>query len=180
MSDALPRHDMKHYAEEIGQRRLQELGLNVGHGGVTVSFDVKELGEYSLRKQPVLVVLMGLTSNQQWVLMPCTRKNIAEHRGHCYLVKGRKVERIEYRHHTGSFEQIMSKYESEDLSSPLRIAKTGEIFMAGKGTRFHKKPHISGSRKPTAHGTAGTIGNYITTKRFENSRLTCVCKCRAI
>jgi hypothetical protein len=170
---------MKHFAEEIGQRRLQELALNVGHG-VTMTFDVKELGEYSLRRKPVLVVLTGLTSNQQWVLMPCTRQNIAEHRGHCYLVKGRKVERIEYKHYTGSFERVMSKYESADLSAPLSIAKTDDIFRAGRGARCRKKPQISGSRKPTAHGTAGTIGNYITTKRFENSRLTCVCKCQAI
>ena len=151
----------------------------MGHG-VTMSFDVKELGEYSLRRKPVLVVLTGLTSNQQWVLMPCTRQNIAEHRGHCYLVKGRKVERIEYKHYTGSFEQVMSKYESADLSAPLSIAKTDDIFRAGRGARCRKKPQISGSRKPTAHGTVGTIGNYITTKRFENSRLTCVCKCQAI
>lgn len=170
---------MKLYAEEIGQRRLQELGLHVGHG-VTMSFNVKELGEYSLRKQPVLVVLIGLTSNQQWVLMPCTKQNIAEHRGHCYLVKGRKVERIGYRHYTGSISEVMSKYESTDLSRPLRYAKTGEIFRDGRGQRTQKKSHISGSRRPTAHGTAGTVGNYITTKRFNNSRLTCVCKCRAI
>lgn len=170
---------MNYNAQEIGQRRLQELALTVGHG-VTMSFNARELGEYSIRKQPVLVVLVGLTSNQQWVLMPCTRQNIEQYRGHCYLVKGRKIEAIGYRHFHGTIEQVMSKYEGMDRSTPLKYAGATEIFRAGMGSRTRKKPQISGSRTETAHGKAGTIGNSITVKRFKGSRLTCVCKCKAI
>lgn len=170
---------MNYNAQEIGQRRLQELALTVGHG-VTMSFNARELGEYSIRKQPVLVVLVGLTSKQQWVLMPCTRQNIEQHRGHCYLVKGRKVERIEYKCFHGSIEHVMSQYEGMDRSTPLKYAGATEIFRAGMGSRTRKKPQISGSRRETAHGQAGTIGNCITVKRFKGSRLTCVCKCKSI
>ena len=163
---------MKLYAEEIGQRRLQELGLAVGHG-ITMSFNARELGEYSIRKKPVLVVLVGLTANQQWVLMPCTKQNIEQHKGHCYLVKGRKVERIGYKCFHGSIEHVMSQYESMDRSTPLKYAGATEIFRAGMGSRTRKKV-TSKVRE------AGSVGTYIAVKRFKGSRLTCVCKCRAI
>ena len=171
--------EVKLYADEIGQRRLQELGLRVGHG-ISMSFNARELGEYSIRKQPVLVVLVGLTANQQWVLMPCTKQNIEQHRGHCYLVKGRKVTAIEYRHKTGTIEQMLSAFEGADLSEPLYRASSNSIFHAGKGQQTRKKPQISGSRRESANGKPGTVGWYVTTKRFKGSRLTCVCKCRAI
>ena len=164
--------EVKLYADEIGQRRLQELALTVGHG-VTMSFNARELGEYSIRKKPVLVVLVGLTANQQWVLMPCTRQNIEQHRGHCYLVKGRKVEHIGYKCFHGSIEHVMSQYEGMDRSTPLKYAKTGDIFRAGMGSRTRKKV-TSKVRE------AGSVGTYIAVKRFKGSRLTCVCKCRAI
>ena len=162
--------EVKLYADEIGQRRLQELALAVGHG-VSMSFNARELGEYSIRKQPVLVVLVGLTSKQQWVLMPCTRQNIEQHRGHCYLVKGRKVERIEYRHFSGSIEHVMGAYEGMDRSTPLQYAKTNDIFRAGMGSRTCKKAKNKFSKEE-----AGTIGSYVSVKRFKGSRLTCVCK----
>lgn len=179
LSEATTRHKQNHtkvklYAEEIGQRRLQELALAVGHG-VSVSFNAKELGEYSIRKQPILVVLTGLTSNQQWVLMPCTRQNIEQHRGHCYLVRGRKVEAIKFKCFHGSIEHVMGAYEGMDRSTPLKYAKTGEIFRAGMGSRTCKKAKNKFSKEE-----AGTIGNCITIKRFKGSRLTCVCKMKQI
>ena len=161
---------MNYNAQEIGQRRLQELALSVGHG-VTMSFNAKELGEYSIRKRPVLVVLIGLSSNQKWVLMPCTRQNIEQHRGHCYLVRGRKIERMEYKHFSGSIEHVMGAYEGMDRSTPLQYAKTSDIFRAGMGSRTCKKAKNNFSKEE-----AGTIGNCLTVKRFRGSRLTCVCK----
>lgn len=161
---------------EIGQMRLSEMRLTVG-GGITVAFSDVELGRYSYLKKPVLVVMTGRLNHRQWVLMPCTKRNIAEHRGHCYLVKGRHVRRIEYRHVSGStFEEVMSNYETADFGTPLMFAKTEAIFRAGCGHGTRKKPQ-RGSSRETANGKeGGGRMPVIKTKRFPNSKLTCVYK----
>lgn len=154
--------------ETIGQRRLEECALR---GGYPLSFEPRELGVYSIRRQPVLVARVA----NVWALVPCTRENVRLYRGRAYLVKGRRVEHLVYRdpyeNYGLTFRQIMDRYECEDTSRPLYRATTDEIFQAGKGQRTRKKCKNSYSREQ-----AGTIGRVVTVKRFENSRLTCVCK----
>ncbi len=149
---------------EIGQQRLKELRLQGD-----VGFSAIELGWYSMQRKPVLVVLTGLTGNRKWQLMPFTRENTARHRGHCYLVKGRKVAAMEYIHKTGSVREILSAYEGADLSKPVYSAGAEAIFHDGKGQRTRKKPQVS---------RGGGNSQYIATKRFKNSHITCACKCK--
>ena len=165
--------------EEIGQIRLKELGLRVGGDVAAISFNAEQLGWYSFTKQPVLVVLDGQLNRKRWKLMPYSKKTMAEHRGHCYLVKGRHVIRISYGCRKGSIDKILSEYESADLSGEIGGMKTEGLFHAFQGCRG-KKTHISGSHKPSPdmRDGVGTVGTQIVTKRFDNSRLTCVCKSR--
>ena len=156
---------MANIYSEIGLRRLKELALPVGEGVAKISFNAAELGEYSLRRKPVLVVL----SKREWILVPCTKKNIEKYRGHCRLVKGKKCSRIEFKHNSGSVRSVLSKYESTDLSTPLYAAKTGEIFNAGKG---HK------TRKVTQKVREARVGLVTKTRRFGHTVI--VYKGRAI
>lgn len=57
------------------------------------------------------------------------------------------------------------------MAETMGIESRGEIFNLGKGERSPKKAKNRASREQ-----AGTIGRSITVKRFEGSRLTCVCK----
>jgi len=59
----------------------------------------------------------------------------------------------------------------ETMAETMGIESRGEIFNLGKGERSPKKAKNRASREQ-----AGTIGRSITVKRFEGSRLTCVCK----
>ena len=150
------------YAELIGQRRLKELALPVGEGLAKISFKADELGEYSLRRKPVLVALL----RREWVLLPCTRANIEAHRGHCRIVHGKKCIRIEYKHNSGSIVSVLSKYESADLSSPLEKATTDAIFGAGKGMRTRKK--VTAKVREN-----GTVRSVIRERRFGHTTIVC-------
>lgn len=163
---------------EIGQMRIKEMRLGVG--GVRIAFSETELGRYSYLRKPVLVVMTGKFDLRQWELMSFTKQNVAEYRGHCYLVKGKRVRKIEYRHPQGrTIADVMAKYEVEDCGTPMWLAKTEAIFRAGSGHGTRKKPQRSGGRE-TANGREGSAGTMvIRTKRFSNSRLTCVYKSRS-
>lgn len=60
------------------------------------------------------------------------------------------------------------------MSEPQPMRETERyIFAMCKGERTRKKAKNTFSKEE-----AGTCGNIIVTKRFRNSRLTCVCKTR--
>lgn len=153
---------MMTYKEEIGQRRLKELALPVGEGVAKISFNATTLGEYSLRRKPILVAL----SKREWILVPYTRANVEKYRGHCRLVHGKKCIRIEFPHNSGSIRSVLSKYESADLSAPLYAAKTDAIFSAGKGCRTRKKV----TEKVRENGTVRLVTK---TKRFGYTTIVC-------
>lgn len=62
--------------------------------------------------------------------------------------------------------------------SELEQMRTGELARMCSGRRGKKKTHISGSRKPNPdmHEGVGAMERVTVTKRFRNSRLTCVVK----
>ena len=67
-------------------------------------------------------------------------------------------------------ESRMAVYR-ETIAKPILLERGGQMFAIGKGQRSAKKAKNGFSKEE-----AGTIGSTILTKRFSNSRLTCVCK----
>ena len=61
----------------------------------------------------------------------------------------------------------------ETMPEPMRKETRADIFFAGKGVRSAKRVKNRASSE-----AMGTIGRRIVVKRFENSRMTCVCKSR--
>lgn len=70
-----------------------------------------------------------------------------------------------------SFEGNRNKVRRETMLPIERPETTADIFHAGKGVRQPKK-----ARNKVCSERAGTIRPHIEVKRFEGSRLTCVCK----
>ncbi len=72
---------------------------------------------------------------------------------------------------------VMGIYSSFGMTmpetQPTRPETERYIFATCKGERTRKKAKNTFSKEE-----AGTCGNIIVTKRFRNSRLTCVCKTR--
>ena len=71
---------------------------------------------------------------------------------------------------------VMGIYSSVGIAMPEpepRPETERYIFAMCKGERTRKKAKNAFSKEE-----AGTCGNIIVTKRFSNSRLTCVCKTR--
>ena len=78
------------------------------------------------------------------------------------VIGGRKL-RGGYR----TAKQLMEAYEQEEWGG----LESRQMFEAGKGVRQPKKAKNNASKEE-----AGTLPRAITVKRFQGSRLTCVCK----
>lgn len=63
------------------------------------------------------------------------------------------------------------RVQRETMAEPMGLERGGEMFYLGQGVRQPKKAKNRASKE-----AAGTIGRTIVVKRFEGSRLTCVCK----
>ena len=74
-----------------------------------------------------------------------------------------------------SKEELMQAYYLQQKKQAFTLGTQIErnAFEIGKGKRMQKKARNSFSKEEF-----GTCGTYIATKRFSNSRLTCVCKSR--
>ena len=74
-----------------------------------------------------------------------------------------------------SKEELMQAYylQQEKRAYTLGTQIERNAFEIGKGVRIRKRAKNTFSKEE-----AGTCGTYIATKRFSNSRLTCVCKSR--
>ena len=74
-----------------------------------------------------------------------------------------------------SAEEQMQEYYLQQKKQAFTLGTPIErnAFEIGKGKRMQKKVHNSFSKEEF-----GTCGTYIATRRFSNSRLTCVCKSR--
>lgn len=70
-----------------------------------------------------------------------------------------------------SIERDRKRVYRETFAEPIGLERREKMFAMGKGQPQPKKAKNSFSREQ-----AGTIGRTIVVKRFEGSRLTCVCK----
>ena len=168
-----------YWTRDIGERRLSELGLRVGKN-IKVEIDLDELGTRSIRRVPTLVALVGLTGRQVWRIVEYTPENIEMYFGHCYVVTGKKIRHIGGRQRSGTLEEMMHQYEAEEFgrledghTNARNCYRGSDIFRAGMG--YKTKPKVTSKVRD-----GGSIGFVIVTKRFDNSRLTCVCKSRKI
>ncbi len=168
------------WTRDIGERRLAELRL--WEDNITkIDIDPCELGEYSIRRVSVLIALTGKIGDRMWKIVPYTKENIDKYFGHAYVVTGRKIRHIGGKQRIGNIYDIMRQYEAdwregelEDGHTNARNCKYGsDIFRAGMGCKT--RPRVTSK----VH-EGGTIRCVTVTKRFQNSRLTCVCKTRNI
>ena len=70
-----------------------------------------------------------------------------------------------------TLEHSRQMVQRETIVEPIGLERCDEMFYLGKGERSPKKAKNRASKEQ-----AGTIGRTIVVKRFEGSRLTCVCK----
>lgn len=63
----------------------------------------------------------------------------------------------------------------ETIAEPVKVESGKRLFALGQGRRQPKKAKNGFSKEE-----AGTVGSVIRVRRFKNSRLTCVYKCKAI
>ena len=91
-----------------------------------------------------------------------------------YISKREQKRRLHKLQHM-SKEELMQAYYLQQEKRAFTIGTQIErnAFEIGKGVRIRKRVKNTFSKEEF-----GTCGTYITTKRFANSRLTCVCKSR--
>lgn len=70
-----------------------------------------------------------------------------------------------------SMDRDRQRVYRETMAEPILMESRGRMFREGQGVRSPKKAKNRASKEQ-----AGTIGRTIVTKRFDGSRLTCVCK----
>ena len=92
-----------------------------------------------------------------------------------YISKREEKRRQQKLWHMSAEEQMKEYYLQQEKRVLTSNTTTIErnAFEIGKGKRMQKKVHNTFSKEEF-----GTCGTYIATKRFANSRLTCVCKSR--
>lgn len=160
-------------AREIGERRISELNLRTVGNHLVNEIDVIELGTYSIRNIPVMVALVGLTAGQAWRIVAYTKENIDKYFGHCYVIKGRKIRHIGGRYRSANLYEAIHEYEAEETGKALKYMGAQEIFTTCTTRRMKQKV-------TTKVREGGTVKEVIVCRRFENSRITCVCKSRKV
>jgi hypothetical protein len=91
-----------------------------------------------------------------------------------YISKREQKRRLQKLWHMSAEEQMIEHYlQQEKRAFKLGTHIERNAFEIGKGTKQPKKAKNKFSKEEF-----GTCGTYIATKRFSNSRLTCVCKSR--
>ena len=91
-----------------------------------------------------------------------------------YISKREQKRRLQKLWHKSAEEQMQAHYlQQEERAFTLSADIERNAFEIGKGVRIRKRAKNTFSKEE-----AGTCGTYIATKRFQNSRLTCVCKSR--
>lgn len=115
---------------------------------------------------PSLSEQIGKSKRSEWL--------IAKRKQHERLMAYRERERIRAQRHGASgssMEHDRQRVRRETMPETVGIENGRKMFYECQGTRSPKKAKNRASREQ-----AGTIGRSIVVKRFEGSRLTCVCK----
>lgn len=109
---------------------------------------------------------VGMSKKQEWK----AAKRLERERMMAYRERERK--RAKRRGVSGSsLGSDRKRVYCETMSETIGIENREKMFFYGKGELQPKKAKNTFSREQ-----AGTIGRVITVKRFQGSRLTCVCK----
>lgn len=74
-----------------------------------------------------------------------------------------------------SLESYRNVVRRETMPATMRPETTAEMFYAGKGVRNPKR-----AKNKVSSERAGSIRPHIVVKRFDGSRLTCVCKSKKV
>lgn len=110
---------------------------------------------------------IGKSKRSEWL--------IAKRKQHDRLMAYRERERIRAERRgvsRRSMESSRRRVQRETMADTMpQLENRSRMFNEGKGQLQPKKAKNSASREQ-----AGTIGRTIVVKRFEGSRLTCVCK----
>lgn len=118
---------------------------------------------------PSISEQIGMSKRSEWL--------IAKRKQHDRLMAYRERERIraERRGVSGrSMESDRSRVRRETMADTMpQLENRSRMFNESKGLLQPKKAKNSASKE-----AAGTIGRSIVTKRFEGSRIICVCKSR--
>ena len=100
---------------------------------------------------------------------------IAKRKQHDRLMAYRERERIRMERRGWQGESLSAsrqRVQRETMADAMPVLESGrKMFAMGKGQPQPKKAKNRASKEQ-----AGTIGRTIVVKRFEGSRLTCVCK----
>lgn len=112
---------------------------------------------------PAMPTSNGMNKKMAW--------KIEKRKQHQQLMAYRERERKRGGMSCGSLER--SRQQVRESLSAMGVEIKERIFEECKGVRSPKKAKNRASKEQ-----AGTIGRTIVTKRFEGSRLTCVCKSR--
>lgn len=96
---------------------------------------------------------------------------MAKRKQHEQLLAYRERERKRSCMGGESLGRSRQRVQRETMAEPMGLERGGEMFYLGQGVRSPKKAKNRASKE-----AAGTIGRTIVVKRFEGSRLTCVCK----
>lgn len=156
-------------AMEIGRKRCFEMGINGAKDEV-----VYEIGRRSVKRIASYIVL----KDGEWQVFDCL-PNESVRGCRKFKMKGKDWWKVPVRKYVAP-EEAIREYEKVKEDVPVRMhQRKGETYEQFRqreadsiarmcaGVRFNKrvKDHIEKGE-----------GCIITTKRFENSRLTCVCK----
>lgn len=109
---------------------------------------------------------IGMSKKQSW--------KMAKRAAHERLLAYRERERLRAKRHGSSgrsMDNDRRRVYRETMAETTTIESRGRMFNEGKGQMQPKKAKNSVSKEQ-----AGTIGRTIVVKRFDGSRLTCVCK----
>lgn len=118
----------------VGVKRIQKAKLCLDRFDEE---DVAFIGWCSQHRQPCAIGRAG----NKWTARQQDGNGFTAY----YEVIGKRV-RCLYELKSGSTKELMQHYECEDTSAPLSIAKTEDIFNAGKGQRTRKKADVRANR----------------------------------
>lgn len=122
---------------KIGLMRLNEMSVS------DLRFtreQITHIGKCSINRKYIIVGKVG----NSWTVVDYTRESTRDFRGHGYIIKGKKVIPLQH-NRRGSFEWLMSAYESADRSKPIERMTADDIFYTCMGKRTFKKPGSGGS-----------------------------------
>ena len=112
---------------------------------------------------PSISEQIGMSKRSEWL--------IAKRKQHDRLMAYREREAKRHGKSGSSIEHDRQRVRCETMAETVGIENGRKMFYECQGTRSPKKAKNRASREQ-----AGTIGRSIVVKRFEGSRLTCVCK----